>query len=105
MKFSALAVIAAALFSSTTFALASTFDAALGAPHSELELRAPRGKGKHHHAHGVLADFRKPCVCEADRCPTFLNKKALCVCQAAHIQGCYLKSQNGCPKPSAKTWL
>ncbi|KAK3987296.1 hypothetical protein QBC44DRAFT_372286 [Cladorrhinum sp. PSN332] len=76
--------------------VATTFDISPG-----LEIRATGDK--HHHAHGVKADFRKACACGQDRCPTFLNKKALCECKAAHYEGCYYQSERGCPKPTFKS--
>ncbi|KAK4200753.1 hypothetical protein QBC40DRAFT_224877 [Triangularia verruculosa] len=96
MKLSLAVVAVAAAFSSTVMAHSVASPA-------ELEMRAPRGKhNKHEHPRH---DFRRACVCEPDRCPSFLNPKMLCECKASHLDACYLKSQRGCPKPSAKRFL
>ncbi|KAK4173725.1 hypothetical protein QBC36DRAFT_335186 [Triangularia setosa] len=95
MKLSLAVVAVAAAFSSTVLAHSSS-------PADLLEMRAAKGKGKHNHHEHPKHDFRLSCICEPDQCPTFLTSKALCECKAAHLEGCYLKSQRGCPKPSAK---
>ncbi|KAK4676640.1 Putative protein of unknown function [Podospora comata] len=97
MKLSLVAVAVAAAFSSTVLAHSSS-----PADVNMLEMRAAKGKGKHNKHEHPKHDFRLACVCEPDRCPTFLQGKSLCECKAAHLEGCYLKSQRGCPKPSAK---
>ncbi|KAK4460740.1 hypothetical protein QBC42DRAFT_271696 [Cladorrhinum samala] len=86
-----------------TTALATTVASmATSLDHTSQSLEVRAGKRKHHHAHGVRADFRKACVCGPDQCPTFLNQKSLCECKAAHQEACYIKSSRGCPKPSTK---
>ncbi|KAM7186126.1 hypothetical protein V8F20_011532 [Naviculisporaceae sp. PSN 640] len=81
---------------------------------SGLEARAGhRHRGQHDH--DVRPDFRQPCVCRRDNCPSFLSRKAnivgrtltsmcrkMCECKGAAAQACYIKSERGCPAPRAK---
>ena len=47
---------------------------------AELEVRAKKPKYKHRHdIDGVRPNFRKACVCAPDNCPSFLDKKSVCL--------------------------
>ncbi|KAK4208334.1 hypothetical protein QBC37DRAFT_432128 [Rhypophila decipiens] len=67
----------------------------------EVQARASH-RGRERHDHDVRPDFRQPCICARDTCPSFLNKKAMCECKGAAAQACYLKSERGCPAPSRR---
>ncbi|KAK0615097.1 hypothetical protein B0T17DRAFT_497999 [Bombardia bombarda] len=91
MKFTSLIVIAAFIDAS----LASFSKSEISPANLKIRAKPPH----HNHVHGIVPDFRQPCVCPTANCPSFLNQKALCGCKAAAAQACYNKSQRGCPAP------
>ncbi|KAK3682049.1 hypothetical protein B0T22DRAFT_470177 [Podospora appendiculata] len=97
MRFSSIAVAFLSAFHGSCSSLLGYHDSLNDIP--GLDIRAVKKSHKHHHIHGVVPDFRQPCICEADHCPTFLNSKALCECKNAAVQACYFRSERGCPEP------